>query len=137
MGTLHATYPRDTLTRMETMAMMSDVEMPLAAMRAQIGSGIQIIVQVSRLQDGSRKVTHITEVCGFDNARQAYVLQDLFVRQYSGLDRDNRVRSQLVPTGVLPSCKHQLDEHGVTLPAGMLRCAANVAAREESNHAAQ
>ena len=124
MGTLHATYPRDTLTRMETMAMMSDVDMPLAAMRAQIGSGIQIIVQVARLQDGSRKVTHVTEVLGFDIARQAYTLQDLFIRRYSGMTSDNQIRSRLVATGVLPSCKGQLDEHGVRLPEEMLRAAA-------------
>ncbi len=124
MGTLHATYPRDTLTRMETMAMMSDVDMPLAAMRAQIGSGIQIIVQVARLQDGSRKVTHVTEVLGFDIARQAYTLQDLFIRRYSGMTSHNQIRSRLVATGVLPSCKGQLDEHGVRLPEEMLRAAA-------------
>jgi pilus assembly protein CpaF len=139
MGTLHATYPRDTLTRMETMAMMSDVEMPLAAMRTQIGSGIQIIVQVARLQDGSRKVTHVTEVLGFDIAKQAYMIQDLYVRRYSGTDHDNRIQSRLVPTGVLPSCKAQLDEHGVTLPPEMIRCAAAAprGTKKEADHAAQ
>ncbi|MBX3186203.1 MAG: CpaF family protein [Labilithrix sp.] len=121
MGTLHATYPRDTLTRMETMAMMSDVEMPLAAMRAQIGSGIQIIVQVARLEDGSRKVTHVTEVLGFDAATQAYLLQDLYVRRYFGRTNDNRVPSRLVATGVMPACKPQLDQHGVSLPPELVR----------------
>lgn len=137
MGTLHATYPRDTLTRMETMAMMSDVEVPLAAMRTQIGSGIQIIVQVARLQDGSRKVTHVTEVTGFDIDKQAYRLQDLFIRRYSGMDRDNRIQSRLVPTGVIPSCKPQLDEHGVTLPAEMLRRAAAPTVKKDLDDAAQ
>jgi pilus assembly protein CpaF len=116
MGTLHASYPKDTLTRLETMAMMSDVEMPLAAMRSQIGSGVQMIVQCSRLQDGSRKVTHITEVKGFDLEAQKYVLQDIFVRKYHGIDDKGKVISDLVPSGVLPSCMHQLEEHGVTLP---------------------
>ncbi|HWA74336.1 MAG TPA: CpaF family protein [Polyangiaceae bacterium] len=116
MGTLHASYPKDTLTRLETMAMMSDVEMPLAAMRSQIGSGVQMIVQCSRLQDGSRKVTHITEVKGFDLEAQKYVLQDIFVRKYHGIDDKGKVISELVPSGVLPSCMHQLEEHGVTLP---------------------
>ena len=122
---------------METMAMMSDVEMPLAAMRAQIGSGVQIIVQVARLQDGSRKVTHITEVLEFDIARQTYTLQDLYVRRYYGMTRDNRIRSRLVATGVLPACKAQLDEHGTTLPAEMLRCAASAAAQKEMYDAAR
>lgn len=116
--------------------MMSDVDMPLAAMRAQIGSGIQIIVQVARLQDGSRKVTHVTEVIEFDVARQAYSIQDLFVRRYSGMTPDNRVRSALVPTGILPSCKPQLDEHGVRLPAEMIRCAAS-GKTKEGHHAVE
>jgi pilus assembly protein CpaF len=128
MGTLHASYPRDTLTRLETMAMMSDVEMPLAAMRTQIGSGVQLIVQVSRLQDGSRKVTHITECLGFDLETQKYRLQDIFERKFHGVDADGRVLSELVPTGVMPACMHQLEEHGVTLPDPVLEVARRAAA---------
>lgn len=116
MGTLHASYPKDTLTRLETMVMMSDVDMPLSAMRTQIGSGMQLVVQVSRLQDGSRKVTHVTEVTGFDVETQKYELRDLFVRRYHGVDAKGAVLSDLVPTGLLPACMHQLEEHGVTLP---------------------
>ena len=119
MGTLHATYPRDTLTRLETMAMMSDVEMPLPAMRAQIGSGVQVIVQVARLQDGSRKVTHISEVVGFDVASQRYEVHDLFVRHYGGVTKDNRVVSKLVATGIAPTCRAQIEAHGERLPAVM------------------
>jgi pilus assembly protein CpaF len=120
MGTLHASYPKDTLTRLETMCMMSDVEMPLAAMRQQIGSGVQIVLQVSRLQDGSRKVTHISEVTGFDLVSQKYGIQDIFVREYKGFDEKQRILSDLVPTGVLPTCLPQLEEHGVTLPEAVL-----------------
>ena len=123
MGTLHATHPKDTLTRLETMCMMSDIDMPLAAMRQQIGSGVQLVVQVSRLQDGSRKVTHITEVMGFDLETQHYLLQDLFVRDYRGFDENNRIVSDLVPTGILPSCLPQLHEHGVNLPDPVLEMA--------------
>jgi pilus assembly protein CpaF len=116
MGTLHASYPRDTLTRLETMSMMSDIDMPLVAMRLQIGSGVQMIVQVARLQDGSRKVTHLTEVLGFDVDTQKYRLRDIFERRYQGLDTRGRVVSELVPTGLLPECLPQLREHGVSLP---------------------
>jgi pilus assembly protein CpaF len=123
MGTLHASYPKDTLTRLETMVMMSDIDMPLTAMRNQIGSGMQLIVQVSRLQDGSRKVTHITEVTGFDLQAQAYGLRDIFVRRYSGTDARGNVVSELVPTGLLPLCMHQLEEHGVSLPDPVLQLA--------------
>jgi pilus assembly protein CpaF len=120
MGTLHASYPRDTMTRLETMAMMSDVEMPLNAMRIQIGSGVQLIVQCSRLQDGSRKVTHITEVLGFDTETQKYQLEDIFERKYNGFDNSGNIVSELVPTGVLPTFMHQLEEHAVGLPDPVL-----------------
>jgi pilus assembly protein CpaF len=120
MGTLHATHPRDTLTRLETMCMMSDIDMPLAAMRQQIGSGVNLVVQVSRLQDGSRKVTHITEVMGFDLQTQRYLLQDLFVRDYQGFDAHSRIVSALVPTGAMPACLPQLHEHGVGLPDAVM-----------------
>jgi len=92
-------------------------------MRQQIGSGVQMVVQVSRLQDGSRKVTHITECTGFDLETQKYRLQDIFVRKYHGLDDKGKVISELVPCGVLPACMHQLEEHGVTLPDPVLEAA--------------
>jgi pilus assembly protein CpaF len=116
MGTLHATYPRDTLTRLETMAMMSDVEIPLVALRLQIASGVNVIVQVARLQDGTRKLTHITEVIGFDAETGKYQLSDIFVRKYSGVDSSGRIQSDLVPSGRLPTFQAQLAEHGLELP---------------------
>ena len=96
--------------------MMSDIEMPLLAMRSQIGSGVNLVVQVSRLQDGSRKVTHITEVLGFDIESGRYRLQDIFLRDYQGFGPDGEIASELVPTGVIPECASQLREHGVELP---------------------
>jgi pilus assembly protein CpaF len=133
MGTLHATYPRDTLTRLETMCMMSDIEMPLTAMRSQIGSGVQIILQVARLQDGSRRVTHISEVTGFDLATQKYQVQDIFERKYHGLDEKQRIVSELLPTGILPTCMAQLEEHGVTLPDAVLERARMQAGTNHGN----
>ena len=120
LTTVHATYPRDTLTRLETMCMMSDVDMPLTAMRLQIASGTNLVVQVSRLQDGSRKITHVTEVLGFDAHSGTYRLHDLFVRRYGGVGRDGKIVSELVPTGAEPTFVHQLEEHGVGLPKSML-----------------
>ena len=119
MGTLHASYPRDTMNRLETMALMNDIGLPLSALRAQIGSGLQLIVQVSRVQDGSRKVTHITEVAGYDSNTQSYLLRDLFVREFQGEDADHRVQSTLVATGASPHFLPQLTEHGVKLPHGL------------------
>lgn len=123
MGTLHAARPRDALTPLETMCMMSDIEVPLHALRHQIGSGVQVVVQVARLQDGSRKVTHLTEVRGFDPERQRYALADLFAREYRGLDERNQVVSELVPTGVLSAFRGQLCEGGVDLPGPLLEAA--------------
>jgi pilus assembly protein CpaF len=123
MGTLHATYPRDTLTRLETMAMMSDVEIPLLALRLQIASGANVIVQVSRLQDGSRRITHITEVLGFDLETNKYLLQDIFMREYGSIGADGALQSELVPCGVVPQFAPQLRERGVDLPAAVYQAA--------------
>jgi pilus assembly protein CpaF len=119
LATLHASYPRDTLTRLETMCMMSDVAMPLPAIRMQIGSGIDAIVQVGRLADGSRKITHVTEVVGFDVDSGKYELRDLLLRTYQGHDAHGRIQSRLEPTGVTPSFLPKLHEHGVSLPQSM------------------
>jgi pilus assembly protein CpaF len=130
LTTVHATYPRDTLTRLETMCMMSDVEMPLVAMRLQLASGVNILLQVSRLSDGSRKVTHITEVLGFDAQTGTYAIQDLFVRTYKGTGPKGEILSDLAPTGVRPACMHQLEEHGVDLPPAVLDAIARRKATE-------
>lgn len=123
LTTIHATYPRDTLTRLETCSMMSDIDMPLVAMRLQIASGIEICVQVARLQDGSRKLTHITEVLGFDIDSASYITKDIFVRNYHGLGPGGEVQSELVPTGYLPRCLEQIREHGTDLPAAVYAAA--------------
>ncbi|HVH42216.1 MAG TPA: CpaF family protein [Labilithrix sp.] len=123
MSTLHATYPRDTVSRLETMAMMSDVDIPLHALRVQLASAVNIICQVARLQDGSRKVTHVTEVLGYDASRNQYLMQDIFARRYDGVDAHGRSISELVPTGILPRCLPQLHEHGVDLPPGCYEAA--------------
>ena len=128
---MHATYPRDTLTRLETMCMMSDVGMPLTAMRLQLASGVNVLVQVSRQQDGKRKLTHITEVLGFDVDRGAYLLEDLFVRTHGGVRADGTLESTLAPTGVLPRCLPQLHEHGMDLPPAVYEADARRRALEQ------
>jgi pilus assembly protein CpaF len=123
LSTLHATYPRDTLTRLETMAMMSDLEMPLTALRIQLASAVNCIVQTGRLQDGSRKVTHIAEVLGFDAETETYLLQDVFVRQYQGLGPKGEVKSTFVPSGIMPKALEQVHEHGMDLPPAVYEAA--------------
>ena len=99
--------------------MMSDPDMPLLAMRVQLASAVNLICQVGRLQDGSRKVTHVTEVLGFDMQSETYQVQDVFVRQYQGLGPKGEVLSKLVPSGVMPRALEQVHEHGLDLPASM------------------
>jgi pilus assembly protein CpaF len=119
MSTLHATYPADTLSRLETMAMMSDVEMPLSALRVQLASAVNFIVQTARLQDGSRRITHVTEVCGYDGARSEYVTRDVFLLDYGEPGPNGEVNAVLRPTGVLPRSLPILHAHGHDLPASV------------------
>jgi len=119
LTTLHATHPRDVLSRLETMAMMADVELPLAALRPQIASAVDLIVQVARFRDGTRKVTHISELEFYDAPSGKYGLADLFERQLEGIDPDGRIQSSLLPTGVLPSTLAQLRAEGLDVPDAM------------------
>jgi pilus assembly protein CpaF len=116
LATLHATYPRDALARLETMSMMSQIDIPLAAMRLQIASAVNVIVQVRRFEDGARRVSHVAEVLGFDAATGKYLLQDLFVRRFHRDERGSMV-SRLVYTGTRPNALGVLEEHGVSWPA--------------------
>ena len=137
MGTLHASHPIESMARLETMAMMSEVEMPLSAMRAQIGSGVNLVIQAARLPDGSRKITHLSEVVRFDMEQQRYIVNDLFVREFSRADDHGDVTSELKVTGNLPSFMPQLVEHGFDIPEAMREAAerrqraARSATREE------
>ena len=115
MCTVHATYPTDTLNRLETMCLMSDIEIPLSALRAQLASAVDIIVQTARLRDGSRCVTHITEVCGYDPAI-GYHLEDVFVRRYHGEDDKGRVISTFEATGYIPHCTETIKGYGLDIP---------------------
>ena len=119
LTTLHATYPRDVLTRLETMAMMADIEMPLPAMRAQIASAVDIVIQATRYRDGTRKVTHISEIVGFDMSKGTYQINDLFLRKVKGVDANGRVISKLVPTGNLPDCMETILAAGMDVPAAV------------------
>ncbi len=117
LTTLHATYPRDTLARLETMAMMSDVQMPLHALRIQLASAVNMIVQIARYLDGSRKISHVTEVLGFDTDKGQYLTRDVFLRKHKGVAPSGQILSELAATGYLPRALEQVHEHGMDLPA--------------------
>jgi pilus assembly protein CpaF len=102
MSTVHANNPRLALSRLETLALMGEVEIPLAAVRSQVSSAVEIIVQASRLRDGSRRVTHITEILGLD-AHGNYKTADVFVLKLEKSASANKISGKLVPTGYIPS----------------------------------
>lgn len=122
LTTVHATYPIDTLNRLETMALMSGVELPLFALRSQLASAVDIIVQTARLHDGRRKVTHITEVVGAD-PNHGYRIKDLFAFDPTAIGDTKASTYRLVPTGVLPDCLALIRSHGFELPQSVYAAA--------------
>jgi pilus assembly protein CpaF len=114
MSTIHATTPRDALVRLETLSLMSDVEIPVHVARAQVASAIDLIVQVARFAaDGSRKITRIAEAVGLDD-KQQYQLRDLFVLRPGGMGADGRLIADLTPTGQQPSFSQEPWEQGLS-----------------------
>ncbi len=119
MTTLHANTPRDALSRLETMIMMAGFELPLKAMRSQISSAIDLVVQVSRLQGGSRKVTCITEIVGME--QDTIILQDIYRFDKEGVDENGRAYGKFVATGIRPVFMSRLESAGVRLPSSAFR----------------
>lgn len=101
MGTIHANNPREAISRIENMIAMGGYNLPAKAVREQIASAVHVIVQASRLRDGSRKVTHVTEVVGMEG--EVVTLQDLFVFEFVGEDAQGRVIGRHRPTGLRPA----------------------------------
>ena len=113
LTTVHANSPRDVVSRLETMVLMSGMELPSRAIREQIASAVDIIIHESRLADGSRKVTAITEVTGMEG--QNIVMQDLFVFRQTGVDGDGRIVGEFRPTGAMPTFFDTLKSRGIEL----------------------
>ena len=118
LSTVHANTPRDALARLETMVLMAGVDLPVRAIREQVASAVDVIVQQSRLKDGSRKIVQVTEVVGMEG--DIITLQDLFVLDTSGgYDGAGRSQARLVPCGLRPKLQERLEDVGVHLPVGM------------------
>jgi pilus assembly protein CpaF len=116
MTTVHSNSPRDALSRIETLTLMAGFDLPIRAIREQVAAAIDVIVQLSRLRDGSRRVTHITEVDGMEGDK--ITLQDIFLFDYhAGLDANGRHQGVLEPTGVRPGFSEKLEDTGVELGA--------------------
>jgi pilus assembly protein CpaF len=113
LTTLHANTPRDALTRLETMVLMAGMELPVKAIREQISSAVELVVQQSRLKDGSRKVTSITEIQGMEG--DVVVIQDIFVFEQTGIE-GGKIVGRMKPTGIRPKFIEKFEQHNIYLP---------------------
>jgi pilus assembly protein CpaF len=117
LTTLHANTPRDTVSRIETMALMGGIDFPVRVVREQMASAIQLIVQQQRMRDGSRKVISVTELAGMEGDR--IIMQELFRFAEQGIDKEGKVIGALRPSGLRPSFQTKLEIRGFKLPPEM------------------
>ena len=120
ISTVHSNSPRDAIARMETLVLMSGMDLPLRAVREQIASAIDVIVQIARMKDGTRRVTHLTEVQAMEG--DIVTLQDAFVFDYSaGVDADGRHLGHAMATGVRPRFADRFVDLGIVLPPSVFQ----------------
>src|SRR5271170_1217487 len=119
MTTVHANSPRDAQARLETMIMMAGMELPIKAMRQQISSAVDLIIQANRLQGGPRKVTSITEVMNME--QDVIIMQDIFRYKQLGIDQNGRAFGQFEATGVRPTFVNRLEAAGIKLPTNLFQ----------------
>jgi pilus assembly protein CpaF len=117
LTTVHANSPRDALYRIDTMVAMANLNLPERAIRQQIASAVNFIVQISRLSDGTRKVTAISEITGMEG--DVITMQDIFVFERTGLRPDGKVSGRFRSTGIRPRCSDHIVQSGIALPAAM------------------
>jgi pilus assembly protein CpaF len=117
LTTGHANTPRDMLARLETMVLMAGMDLPVRAIREQIAAAVHMIVQQSRLKDGSRKITYLTEIQGMEGDK--VVMQDIFRFEQSGIDEKGKIIGRLKATGIRPKFASKFEESGIHLPANI------------------
>jgi pilus assembly protein CpaF len=117
LTTIHSNSPRDAIARMETLAMMADLGLPEKAIRAQIASAVHLIVQVARMNDGSRRITHITEITGA--CSDVVSMNDLFLFEKKGLGPNGKLRGRFYATGVPPMFMEKLQASGLPPITGL------------------
>lgn len=119
LSTVHANAPREAISRLETMVLMAGIDLPARAIREQIAAAIDLVVHVSRLRDGTRRVTHVTEVVGMEG--EIVTTQDIYLFDFSaGVDAEGRFLGAARPTGIRPRFGDQLADHGYAIPAELL-----------------
>ncbi len=119
LTTVHANSPRDALSRLETMVLMAGIDLPVRAIREQVSSAINIILHQSRFSDGSRKVTHISEITGMEG--DIITMQDIFVFKQQGYDENGKVLGEFVPTGFIPKFYDELRQRGIDLDLSVFK----------------
>src|SRR5213593_686386 len=124
LTTVHANSPRDALSRMETMSLMANLNLPEKAIRSQIASAVTVILQVSRMSDGTRRVTHFTEITGMDN--EVVSMQDIFLFEKRGIGAGGRVLGRFYATGIRPKFADRLKSSGINVPASLFEHSLNV-----------
>jgi len=124
LTTIHANNPRDAVARMETMALMANLNLPEKAVRRQIASAVAIVIQVARMSDGSRRVTHLTEITGMEE--DTVSMQDVFVFEKQGIGKDGRVIGTFTATGIRPKFAERLKSSGINVPASLFEHSLNV-----------
>ncbi len=117
LTTVHANSPRDVISRLETMVLMSGMDLPSRAIREQIASAVDCVIHESRLSDGSRKVVAISEVTGLEGHQ--VVMQDLFVFRQTGIDAHGKITGAFVPTGAMPTWYDELQARGISCPPAL------------------
>ncbi len=117
LTTVHANSPRDALYRLDTMVAMANLNIPEKAIRQQVASAIEIVIQISRMADGTRKVTAISELTGME--RDTITMQDLFVFEKTGIAESGKVQGRFRATGIRPRCSERLAASGIHLPTEM------------------
>ncbi len=124
LTTTHANTPRDALARISTLVLMAGVDLPEKAIREQMAAAIHLIVQTARLQDGSRRITHISEVQGMEGP--TITLQDIFVFEQTGLTQEGKVKGVLRGCGIIPKCMEKLRAHGENIPVEIFQTSMEV-----------
>jgi pilus assembly protein CpaF len=119
LTTIHANTSRDALSRLETLVLMAGMELPAKAIRQQVASAVDLIIQLSRMKDGSRKVTNISEITGMEG--ETITMQDLFVYEMRGLDAAGRVQGVFRATGIRPNIIDKLFDLGIPIPGELAK----------------
>src|SRR5579862_683359 len=117
LTTVHANSPRDALSRIENMVLMAGLDLPAKAIREQVASAIDLIIHLTRLKDGSRRVTHVTEIVGMEST--VVTMQDIFVFQARGTAEQGRILGSVQPTGLRPKFAERFEQYGVHLPSNL------------------